>query len=61
MCCPVSHRWKSSGCRKGFEDRAGAGGLHQQEGATRYGGLLQIEKRLKEIDDFPKVRLVALC
>uniref|UniRef100_A0A8C2I2Y9 DNA-directed RNA polymerase n=1 Tax=Cyprinus carpio TaxID=7962 RepID=A0A8C2I2Y9_CYPCA len=30
-------------------------------GVTRYGGRLQIEKRLKEIDDFPKVRLVALC
>lgn len=29
-------------------------------GVTRYGGRLQIEKRLKEIDDFPKVRLVAL-
>lgn len=24
-------------------------------GVTRYGGRLQIEKRLKEIDDFPKV------
>lgn len=29
-------------------------------GVTRYGGRLQIEKRLKEIDNFPKVRLVAL-
>lgn len=26
-------------------------------GVTRYGGRLQIEKRLKEIDDFPKVQL----
>lgn len=25
-------------------------------GVTRYGGRLQIEKRLKEIDEFPKVR-----
>lgn len=26
-------------------------------GVTRYGGRLQIEKRLKEIDEFPKVQL----
>lgn len=25
-------------------------------GVTRYGGRLQIEKRLKEIDEFPKVQ-----
>lgn len=29
-------------------------------GVTRYGGRLQIEKRLKEIDEFPKVRLLVL-
>lgn len=29
-------------------------------GVTRYGGRLQIEKRLKEIDDFPKVRLTTI-
>lgn len=27
-------------------------------GVTRYGGRLQIEKRLREIDDFPQVSLV---
>ena len=29
-------------------------------GVTRYGGRLQIEKRLKEIDEFPKVRGVSV-
>lgn len=30
-------------------------------GVTRYGGRLQIEKRLKEIDEFPKVHLRSRC
>lgn len=29
-------------------------------GVTRYGGRLQIEKRLKEIDDFPEVAFLCV-
>ncbi|KAK7889631.1 hypothetical protein WMY93_025191 [Mugilogobius chulae] len=67
--CPRTStvEWRSCGprCRERPKNCSGPGGLHQSEGGqadcddcglgvTRYGGRLQIEKRLKEIDDFPQ-------
>lgn len=35
--CLIGGRVQGSGCREGFEDRAGAGRLHQQEGGEADG------------------------